>query len=589
MPIQQDSFNLFFDGAFGTYYTQLTSDTEYCELANLTHPEVVYSIHKDYLGVGVTAIKTNTFGANSLLFEPNELKSIITRGFQIATDAASGTNTKVFADIGYIHSDSDFVISEYTQLADYFIECGAKYFLFETFAEYEVLVPTLAHIKKHVPDAYIIVSFAVTQDGYSQKGHYYKNLIQKAAASSFIDAVGLNCICGPSHFLSLIKELDLTHLNFSAMPNAGYPSTLNGRIMYQDNAEYFSQKLTEIAALGVKIIGGCCGTTPEHIKLTLDKLSTQHPLTASPSKSTGPISSSTPMVNAFESLLGSSKKVIAVELDPPLDTDCSHIISAAKALQAAGADIITIADSPLARTRADSLMLAAKVKREVGVEVLPHLTCRDKNHIGIKGSLLGAHIEGVHNVLAITGDPVAPTDRAHCKGVFNFNSQNLISFIESLNTDVFAHAPFYIGGALNVNVPQFESELKRAGRKLANGASFLLTQPIFSDESIENLYTAYTHLDGKLLAGILPFASYRNALFLNNEVSGIDIPTDLVESLKDKTPEEVLSTSLAFSTGIIQKVYHSCDGFYLMTPLKKTELICHLIQQIRSIENDYCR
>lgn len=575
-----------FDGGFGTYYNQLISSTDYCERANLSHPNMVYRIHKDYLNAGANAIKTNTFGVNSLLFDKEEVSQIIRNGYQIALSAIDGTDAKVFADIGYIHATDEKVCEEYTYLADLFITCGAEYFLFETLAEYEVILPAVEHIRKCVPDAYIIVSFAVSQDGYTKNGHYYKDLLDKASHHPSIDTVGLNCICGPSHILNLVKNLNLQTLSFCAMPNAGYPSTINGRIIYRDNAEYFSQKLVDIAALGVTAIGGCCGTTPDHIRLTIKKLATPSlPIHPTLAEIEYPPTSSSP-IGGFEKLLSLPKKTIAVELDPPLDTDCTHILSAAQALKTAGADIITVADSPLARTRADSILLAAKIKREIGIEVLPHLSCRDKNHIGIKGSLLGAHIEGVHNILAITGDPVAQTDRGHCKGVFNFNSFNLISFIKSLNGEVFSETPFYIGGALNVNTPQFEHELNRAVRKKENGANFFLTQPLFSEESVKNLHLAYTTLDCKILAGVLPFASYRNALFLNNEVSGITIPDEVLASIKDKTPEEVIPLSIAFSSQIIDQCFDSCDGFYLMTPLKKTHLICELIQQIRKIETD---
>ncbi|MGL6174322.1 MAG: bifunctional homocysteine S-methyltransferase/methylenetetrahydrofolate reductase [Cellulosilyticaceae bacterium] len=575
-----------FDGGFGTYYSQFISSTDYCERANLSHPNLVYRIHKEYLEAGANAIKTNTFGVNSLLFDQEEISQIISSGYQIALSATEGTDAKVFADIGYINLATESTPTEYLYLADLFISCGAKHFLFETLAEYEVILPAVEHIKRLVPDAYIIVSFAVTQDGYTQNGHYYKDLLYKASTHSAINTVGLNCICGPSHILNLIKSLDLQTLSFSAMPNAGYPATINGRIIYRDNAEYFSQKLVDIAALGVTALGGCCGTTPEHIRLTIQKLAdvstpSFSALTVSPAQ---PQSSGT--IGSFEKLLSLSKKTIAVELDPPINTDCTHILSAAKLLKEAGADIITVADSPLARTRADSILLAAKIKREIGIEVLPHLSCRDKNHIGIKGSLLGANIEGVHNILAITGDPVAQTDRGHCKGVFNFNSFNLISFINSLNSEVFTDTPFYIGGALNVNTPQFEHELNRAMHKKENGANFFLTQPLFSEESVANLHLAYSQLDCKILAGILPFASYRNALFLNNEVSGITIPDEVLASVQDKTPEEVIPLSIAFSSQIINQCFDSCDGFYLMTPLKKTELICELIKQIRKLESE---
>lgn len=573
---------LFFDGSFGTYYNKIKNNNDICELANLSDKNTVFNIHKEYLDVGVNAIKTNSFGVNSLLSDdPQKIEDIIKNGYEIATSAVNGTDAIVFADIGYINSDEKETEDEYVALSNCFIECGAKNFLFETFPDYDVLIPVLEYIKKTVPDCYIIVSFAVSQDGYTKKGHYYNDLI--SIASKNVDVVGLNCICGPNHLYNLIKELDLTNIKFSAMPNSGYPTSVNGRTVFFDNAKYFSQKLADIYGLGVTAIGGCCGTTPEHIRYTLEKISKLHQVNIIFPKEKAKETTTTVTINSFKEKLEENKEVIAVELDPPLDTDCSYIISAAKKAKLAGADIITIADSPLARTRAESIILAAKIKREVGIEVIPHLSCRDRNHIGIKSSLIGANIEDINNILVITGDPVALTDRGSYKGVFSFNSFELISFIHSLNIEVFSNSPFYIGGALNINTSNFESELDRAKKKIDNNAKLLLTQPIFTDTAVENLSLSRKSLDCKILTGILPVAGYKNALFLKNEVTGIDIPESLLDLLKDKTIDESNKISIDFCMNMVKKTIDICDGYYLITPLKKIDLVCDLLKKIRSL------
>ncbi len=276
--------------------------------------------------------------------------------------------------------------------------------------------------------------------------------------------------------------------------------------------------------------------------------------------------------------------MIAVELDPPLDYDCSFVLSASAQMKACGADMITIADSPLSRTRADSIMTAARIRREIGIEVLPHLSCRDKNHIALKAGLLGAAFEGINRVLVVTGDPPAPSETRKADGVYSFNSFNLISYINSMNQEVFAGSPFTIGGALNVNAVNFASELRRAQMKLERGAKLLMTQPIFSEQAVENFLLAKRSLDCKIFAGILPVAGYKNAVFLINEVSGIEIPNDVVEALRDKTPEEAAEISVAYSTQIIRKVYGEADGFYIMTPLKKVNIVRALIEAIKNLE-----
>jgi methionine synthase I (cobalamin-dependent)/5,10-methylenetetrahydrofolate reductase len=570
-----------FDGAFGTYYSKISAKNLFCEYANLNEPDTVLKIHKQYIDAGAKAIKTNTFGVNSNLTKNfADITALIQSGYELAAQAAEN-KALVFADIGYINSVKEDLDEEYVQLAQVFIDCGAKYFLFETLAEYEIIKPAILHIKKMVPDAFILVSFAVLQDGYTTKGYYYKNLISAAAQNKYVDAVGLNCICGPSHLLNLIKELNLKDITFSAMPNSGYPSFINNRTVYEDNTEYFSEKLNDIYKLGVKIIGGCCGTTPEHIKAIAGKLAGEkRSLTTAENYITTTEPTKSP-INLFKKKMLAGEKIIAVEINPPLDNNCDYLLNAAEKARKTGADIITLADSPLARARADSIMMAAKIKREIDINVLPHLCCRDRNHIGIKAALLGASIEGINNILVVTGDPVAQTDRSFSKGVFSFNSFNLIAYINNLNTELFAERPFFIGGALNVNANRFDNELKRARRKIENGAEFLLSQPIFSDQAAANFATAKECLDCKILAGILPVAGYKNALFLNNEVSGIDIPDAVLNNLKDKTPEQTMEISVNYSMSIIEKIADFCDGYYFSTPLKKIDLVCSLINQVK--------
>ena len=236
--------------------------------------------------------------------------------------------------------------------------------------EASTLIPALRHIRETCPDACCIVSFAVLQDGYTKKGYFYKDLISSAMEDPDIDAVGINCLCGPSHAYSLIKALNIGGKTFSAMPNAGYPSTINGRTVYQEDAEYFSEKIGDIHALGVEILGGCCGTTPAHIRAAVCSIGRQTSAVAYAQPADTQASSAPAYVNAVQKKLASGKKLIAVELDPPPDTRCDYLVPAANQARLTGADVITIADSPLARARADSILTAAKLQREAGIDVL---------------------------------------------------------------------------------------------------------------------------------------------------------------------------------------------------------------------------
>ena len=426
-----------------------------------------------------------------------------------------------------------------------------------------------------------MASFAVSQDGYSKKGIYYKTLLSRAENCPYVDIIGLNCQCSPSHMRSLIRNLDKHTKPLLAMPNSSYPSAFNGHMTFDDNSEYFADKMGEIYSAGADIIGGCCGTTPRHIALAvktvmeLNGKKEEKTLTSKPA-----LPKNTHQTIPF---ICKSKKIIAVEIDPPMDNDMSFCIKAGFKLKEAGVDVITVADSPLARARADSIMTAAKIKREVGIETMPHISCRDKNRIALKGALIGAAFENINNVLAVTGDPITQDIFAGKAGVFAFNSYGLISYINELNRQTFTATPFSVGAALNVNVSNFDKELERALKKEQLGAQYFLTQPIFSDSGAQNLIKAAGKLTKPVLAGLMPPASYKNAVFLHNEVSGISIDQSFIDSLKDKTREEIVELSTDFCLEKAVKVKDYCAGFYLMTPMKRADLTVRLTEKIKEV------
>jgi len=573
---------LLFDGAFGTYFSSLTGSVRPPELANLTDAGLIVQIHKEYIAAGAQAIKTNTFGiCHEIAPTLQQRRQLVRSGWQNAMQAAEGTSALVFADFGpALYGENEQCAEDYIALIDEFIACGAKHFLFETFPAFDGLAQPLTYLHRQSPDAYVIVSFAAGQDGYTGSGSYYKQLLDTAEKSGLTDAIGMNCVCGPTHLFHLVSGL-IIHSTFSVMPNAGYPSAIGGRTVYVDNAQYFADKLVQLRNLGVQILGGCCGTTPAHIKAAAEKLSGKQRSVPPPANTLTYVKPSAVPINVFKDRLQQGQKVIAVELDPPADTNFSLFFERAQQLKNAGVDILTFADSPLARTRTDSFMTAAKIKREIGLAVLPHLSCRDRNIIAIKAALLGAKMEAVDNVLVITGDPVHTTGQNLTKGVFSLNSYHLIQYISNLNTEVFAESPYFIGGALNINSANFPQELQRAEKKLQSGAQYLLTQSIFTETAIRNLKEAKKQLHCKILAGIMPVAGYKNAVFINNEVPGIEIPDSLIHSLEGTAPEQAAEISVAFCMEIIRQINDDCDGYYIMTPLNKTQLVCKLIEKIQ--------
>lgn len=550
-------------------------------MANLTDPSRVFSIHRAYVDAGANAIKTNTFGLNPGMTDGDTLQSALREGIRLAREAA-GERAAVFADIGPIAVSDRETPEDYLSLVQMFAREGLTRFLFETMDEFEPLVPAIRWIRAAVSGSVVAVSFAASQDGYTGAGLHYRDLIGAARAEG-VDLVGLNCVSGPAHMLGLVRRLDLTRGDLLAMPNAGYPARVNGRLLYEDNPSYFAEKLRDMKRLGVKALGGCCGTTPEHIRRTVACCAGEIAL---PAQAKAPEKQpSSPGLSPLAEKIARGNLAM-VEVDPPVDADISHLMSAARRLRDAGADALTLADAPLARARADSLMMAAMTLRETGIDVVPHLTCRDRNRIAMRGALLAAHAAGVRNALIVTGDPIpgaahGADESAADKGVFNFNSFTLIDFLRGMNQDPFAEAPYFILAALNISAANFDAELKRAERKIGRGAGAFITQSIFSKEGVANLKRATESLDRPVIAGIMPVAGYKNAVFLNNEVPGVSIPRSFVESLENQPRDVATERSLAFSRELILDAKPFCAGFCVMTPMKRVDLAEALLQTIK--------
>lgn len=574
-----------FDGAMGTYFEKKSgSSIKNCETANISMPEFIEGIHAEYINAGAQAIRTNTFAANtiSLSCDFSKVREIIEAAYDNAKKACMGKNTLVFADIGPIPQTDADNTAEYKRIIDVFFECGAKHFCFETFSEYGILIALSRYIKDKDSNAFVLTQFAVTPDGYTRKGISGSTILENISMEKSIDAYGFNCVSGPLHLLNYIKSFDIKGRPLCVMPNAGYPAVINERTVFSNNPDYFAGSMVDLLSKGVKIIGGCCGTTPEHIyktaKLLKKRASVRYDISVKPRRQY----EKKEIQNSFKQKLENGKKVIAVELDPPLDTDISYITQGSILLKEAGADIITVADNPLARARADSAIISSKIKREAHIDVLPHIACRDRNINAIKSLLLGLHIEDIRNVLVVTGDPFPETERFGNKGVFSFNSYTLAAFIKQLNMTVFEQDNIMIGAALNVNAQNFDAELKRAIKKKENGAGFFLTQSVFSEKSIENLKAARHELKLKILGGILPIVSHRNALFIKSEVVGMDIPDEVVCLYEGKSKEDCIKISVELCTNIARQISDITDGFYIMTPLKRAELSAHIVRQLKS-------
>ena len=582
---------LLFDGGMGTYYK--AKPGQECEQANLTDPDGILAVHRAYLAAGADAIKTNTFSLPRLAAAQQPgWEQLADAGWQLAAKAAGETGAAVFADLGPAPDTENLPAEQvYLSVAKRFALLGARNFLFETLSTEEGVLEAIHALKQTVPEAFVLVSFAVLPDGYTREGRYCAELVRRMAQSGVVDAVGLNCVSAPGAMRALVQQLGDAGLPLSVMPNAGYPVVARAQVRYQGKPEYFARELSRLAAEGVRILGGCCGTTPQHIaalRTALDAL--PEALPAAPAAK--PAAVAKPVVetdDVFLRKLRAGQRVIAVELDSPKDADLTAYLEGARRLQAAGADLLTIADCPIARARMDSSLVACRVHRELGMNVLPHMTCRDRNLNATKALLLGLYAEGVREVLAITGDPIPTAERDEVKNVYQFNSRKLAQYIVSLAGEGREMpSPITVFGALNLNARNFEVELRRAAEKLENGMSGFLTQPLLSAQAVENLKKTRETLGerAKILAGILPVVSQRNAIFMENEVNGIHVDEAIIQKFEglDRTAGEELGLEVSVQAAKTAAPY--ADGFYLMTPFNRVALMERLIARLRTEVTD---
>ena len=576
---------LIFDGGMGTYYAEKTHmRSKGVEMANIETPRVVEEIHTEYLRAGAQAIKANTFVANRIVYQGDAetVRRIIRAGWELAVRAAEPFEAYVFADIGPIMGlPYEDIVDEYQFLANIFLDCGATHFLFETNASTEGLIEAARFIRRRCPEAFIIDSFAPLPGGYTRDGRFAEELVHEIVESGIVDAVGFNCVNGMRPMQELVRRLGTCPLPLSLMPNAGHPVVMEGRTLYESAPDYFGASVAELARDGISIVGGCCGTTPAHIRALCAALDVQDERQM-PHSVVSSAPAEAPPVSPFFEALRHGAKPIAVELDPPETGNADNFFAGARELTAAGVDAITIADNPIARARMDAGMLAARLHREIGIEPIPHMTCRDRNLNAIKSILLALSAEGVHNMLAVTGDPIPTAERDEVKSVYQFNSRKLASFIAGLGArgDV---VPFHIFGALNINAKHFPSQIGLAKKKMEAGMMGFFTQPVLSERAKENMRIVRdTFPDALILGGIMPVVSERNARFMESEITGIHVEERIINAYHGLDREHAEELALKLSLEIAADIEPYIDGYYVITPFSRTALVARIVRELRA-------
>lgn len=602
------------DGAMGTYYAELKrSESLISEWANIEEPEFIYRIHQDYLKAGAVLIRTNTFAANRQVLgcDKKRQAEILHAACQTARkaindyQAAGGGECFLAGDIGpikgFFDTQPEDNLQEYKEMLDIFLEEGTDAILFETFPDLSCIKEAVEYAKEKCSQIFCMAEFSLNKNGYSAAGIPAGRLLEMASKIPGLDAAGFNCGVGSAHMLSILSKLSIPkNLYFCISPNAGYPEQMQNRMVFMKNAGYFRKNMEKAAEYGAAVLGACCGSAPNYIRELSQAVAGLPPVPPPETPDIRPDGRDNPAAdskadvrdnliadsktndqsNPLMTLLQKGKRILAVELDPPYDAADKNMIQAADRLRDLGVDIITIADSPQGRSRMDSILTAVKIWNVTGMPVMPHICCRDKNMIAMRSTLLGAYANGIRNVLFVTGDPVPGEIRSSTTGVFDYNSIKLMSFAREMNREHFFEDPLYYGGAVNQGRINFEKEIERVQKKQEAGAAYFLTQPVYSEEDIDRLQLLKERTGAKILAGIMPFVSYRNACFVKNELVGIYVPEWVLEQYKEgMSREEGEEAGAKLALLMMQKMKDFADGYYFMLPFNRVSLMEKILKK----------
>ncbi|TWI52852.1 bifunctional homocysteine S-methyltransferase/methylenetetrahydrofolate reductase [Halalkalibacter nanhaiisediminis] len=588
------------DGAMGTFLYEQGVDQCFEEI-NVTDPEKILRAHRQYVEAGADVIQTNTYAANGLKLEKYGLKDDVKRLNQAAVKLArqaAGDGAFVVGTIGGVRR---FQLEEWSlreietafsvQMNDILSE-GVDGLLLETFYDLEE-AKMAASLARKWTDLPIIVNLSLGEVGVMNGGVPVSSALDQLVAVG-ANIVGLNCRMGPFHMLRSFETIPLPKQAYlSAYPNASLPDYRDGRVFYQSNAEYFKAMGEKFIYEGVRLLGGCCGTTPEHIAAFAEVKKNMSPIV---SKTVRPIINhvresidvarkQTPLPDIVK-----ERRSVIVELDPPKKLSTTRFMEGARVLKEAGVDAVTMADNSLASPRVDNLALGAMVKEQVGARPLIHVTCRDRNLIGLQSHLMGLNALGIDDILAITGDPTKIGDFPGATSVYDVSSFQLISLIKQLNEglsfsgkELGQKANFSVAAAFNPNVRHLDKAVKRMEKKIDSGADYFMTQPIYSAEQIEALYHETKHIDKPIYIGIMPLTGTRNAEFLHNEVPGIKLTDDIRAAMAACGDDRVASTreGIQIAKSLIDTALSFFNGIYLITPFLRYEMTVELTEYIQ--------
>ncbi|WP_345807258.1 bifunctional homocysteine S-methyltransferase/methylenetetrahydrofolate reductase [Bacillus pumilus] len=605
MGLLQDLQNhvLIADGAMGTLLYSYGIDRCFEEL-NLSKEDEVRRVHEAYVQAGADIIQTNTYGANYIKLSryglEEETKRINTKAVQIAKAAAG--SAYVLGTIGGIRTfnKNAYTIEEikrsFREQLYILLNEQPDGLLLETYYDMEEAKAVLQIARKETTLP-IVMNVSMHEQGVLQDGTPLKDGLSELSSLG-ADVVGINCRLGPYHMIQALEGVPiLENSHLSVYPNSSLPSLEEGRLVYDTDNDYFRKSALEFRNQGARIIGGCCGTTPQHIHAMAEAVKDLAPITEKEVKVLKEeiISIQDQRTEPGLDELATKKRTIIVELDPPKKLNFEKFLVAANELKNAGIDALTLADNSLATPRISNVACGALLKQQLDMRSLVHITCRDRNLIGLQSHLMGLDTLGLTDILAITGDPSKIGDFPGATSVYDLTSFDLIRLIKQFNEGLsFSGKPlgkktnFSVAGAFNPNVRHIDKAVKRLEKKIEYGADYFISQPVYSEEQLVKIHEESRHLDKPIYIGIMPLTNSRNAEFIHHEIPGIKL-SDSIRDIMAKAGEDKekqRAEGLAIARSLLDTACELFNGIYLITPFLRSDLTAELTTYIHQKEKE---
>jgi methionine synthase I (cobalamin-dependent)/5,10-methylenetetrahydrofolate reductase len=593
-----------FDGAMGTMlYARGVFVNRCFDELNLSNPGLVRSIHEEYFAAGAEVVETNTFGAHRHKLGPHGLApqvgKINREGTRIAREAAGdhglvagsmGPIGKPLAPLGQVPRDE--AIEAYREQAEGLLDGGVDLFFVETMPSLDQATAALEAIRSLTTDVPVAVSVTFNEEGNTLYGDTPEDVVRRLEELE-VPVIGANCSQGPQAMLETLQRMAAVArtARLSAMPNAGSPALVEGRYVYLCTPEYMATWARRFLESGATVVGGCCGTTPDHVRDLVRSVRMVRPSRSDvrvlPPRR--PKEAPTPVAREEKSPLArrlGRKFVVSVEIDPPRGATPGVLLERAQYCHENEIDAINVADGPRASARMSAQALCVLLQNQVGVDTILHYTCRDRNLLGMQSDLLGAHALGLRNILAITGDPPKLGDYPDATAVYDVDSIGLIRILDHLNhgCDLAGNLigpalGFHIGCGADPSKPDMEKEVRRLEEKIAAGAEYVMTQPVYEPATLERFFGMVSHLGVPILVGILPLFSHRNAEFLHHEVPGMSIPHETRERMRHAgSGEKALAEGVAIAQEATLVAREKAQGVYIMPPFSKAELAVRVME-----------